>query len=88
MARKVAAIEHRLDRIAQSLFDLMPQLYKDRTQLFHSAANTPMNAAWNEAIAGMGIAHRAVGELSGLLSEKAESKPMPNPCPFVEAARK
>jgi hypothetical protein len=81
MARKVRSLHAEADRLGCKLFALMPRLYKDRAQ--SGEALTSTNAAWHEAMIAMTRAYGTIGELSQVLSEKAESMPEPANCPFV-----
>lgn len=84
IALKVAALAAKSDRLGAALYELMPQLYKDRANRNQSL--TPINAAWHEAMMATCGAHRAIEDLSQQLAERAESRPEPKACPFVLTA--
>jgi hypothetical protein len=81
IAKKVAALAAKSDRLGAALYELMPQLYKDRAN--NNQSLSPINAAWNEAMLAMCESHRAIRNLSQLLGERAEAKLSPDICPFL-----
>ena len=84
MARKVAALATKSDRIGPAFYELKPQLYKNRAT--NNQSLSPINAAWHEAMMAACAAHRAIETLRVLLTESAQAKLAPDKCPFLPSS--
>jgi hypothetical protein len=87
MARRVAAIEQKADKLFSEFYELMPQLYRERLLSEHPLSMQPVCAAWGDAWAGVSSAHKGLSALRKLLDERAAVLPVPPQCPFVESKR-
>lgn len=83
MARKVAVLEQKADKLFSEFYELMPQLHRERLLSKHPLSLQPMCAAWGDAWAGVSAAHRGLVALGGLLEERAATLPLPPACPFL-----
>ena len=75
MARRVAELEARFRDMGDDTWRLMPQMYKDRSDL-----SDPINAAWTNAMTAVADAHQCLAKLSKALAERASKLPLPTDC--------